>query len=194
MAMVKNAFEVLFRPSQSQTFQTIPHIPISQSSNKRKSGPEVYEQRSMLDPPPAKRRQSAVETKSLARELAPKPSNGSPGPTGSMTGKTPKKRGRPSKADVERNKAEAIAKGVIMAPMTTIPTGSPKLPVEEASGYAPIAPNPPMPMTGTFYDPTLKTSSETDAAEMHPGDSPGKKKRKPPVKPKVCDAFLMATF
>lgn len=184
MAMVKKAFEVLFRPSQSQTFQTIPHIPISQTSNKRKSGPEVYDQRSMHDPP-AKRRQSAVETKSLARELAPKPSNGSPGPTGSIAGKTPKKRGRPSKADVERNKAEAIAKGVIMAPIMTIPTGSPKIPGEEAGGYAAIAPNPPMAMTGTFYDPTIKSSSETEIAEMHQGDSPGKKKRKPPVKPKV---------
>jgi hypothetical protein len=48
----------------------------------------------------------------------------------------PKKRGRPSKADLERNKAEAVAKGVIMAPLITVRGDS------SPSGYVSINRNP----------------------------------------------------
>jgi hypothetical protein len=185
MAMCKKAFEMLHRPSQTPTFQAIPHVaPGAQISNKRKAGPESNDQRTMTDPVP-KRRQSTTETKSGTREIAPKPSNGSPGPVGSMTGKIPKKRGRPSKADVERNKQEAIAKGVIMAPIITLSTGSPQRPPDDTSGYAPIAPTPLTSTTGTFYDPTVRSTSEPESQESQPGDAAGKKKRRPPIKQKV---------
>lgn len=184
MAMCKNAYNTLCGLSHGQIFQ--PFVPMSEPhpSAKRKSDTNYYEQRSYVESP-AKRRQSAAEMKVAGRELAPKPSNGSPGPMGAAPGKVPKKRGRPSKADVERTKQEAIAKGVIMAP-DPVSTMSPKIALEGYSSY-PIAPAPPMATTGTFYDPTQRSTPDRDTSQpaLQSKDSPGKTKRKPAPKPKV---------
>jgi hypothetical protein len=191
VTMCKNAFSILFRPSQPPPpFHPIPHLPGPITTNKRKSGAEIYDPRAYVEPP-TKRRQSIIETKPGARELAPKPSNGSPSPMGSVPGKVAKKRGRPSKADVERNKAEAIAKGVIMAPTMTMATPSPQGAPDEVGSYSNLAPNLPTASKGTFYDPTLKGTFEVESPRPYPGDSPGKKKRKPPAKPKVRREFVV---
>lgn len=192
MAMCKQAFDNLCRQRQPQPFQPFSQISEPYSSVKRKSGMEFhsasYEQQRPYVEPAAKRRQSAAEPKVAGRELAPKPSNGSPGPMGAVPGKVPKKRGRPSKADQERQRQEAIAKGGIMAPATAIPfsTASPKAHAEEYNINYP-APTPTAMTTGTFYDPTQLSPPDGDTSQSTPQsrDSPGKTKRKPAPKPKV---------
>ena len=76
-----------------------------------------------------KKRKSGVETPNLARDLLPKPttSNGPQMPTmtSSPAPTSQKKRGRPSKADVERKQKEAIERGDIIPPasVTSSPAG-----------------------------------------------------------------------
>jgi hypothetical protein len=65
-----------------------------------------------------KKRKSGAETPSLARDLLPKPTTSSPAPI------SQRKRGRPSKADVECKQREAIERGDIIptAPVFTSPS------------------------------------------------------------------------
>lgn len=165
---------------------SVPHNP-----NKRKSAPEIYTQQPSAESA-SKRRQSGVEIIPGARELAPKPSNGSPSPMGALPGKPLKKRGRPSKADQERKHAEAIARGEVIAPTMTTQMGTFQAPSEEPSGYAPIAPSPSMVAPATTYESHLKEAGESEVKQTPPGDSPGKKKRKPPPRARVSKPFKVA--
>jgi hypothetical protein len=76
--------------------------------------------------PSPKRRQSGQENPpTSARDIRPKPTsaNGSPLPFTSATlpsAPQPKKRGRPSKADVELRQQEAIARGEVLPPPRTL--------------------------------------------------------------------------
>jgi hypothetical protein len=150
-------------------------------------------------------RKSGVETPTLARDLLPKPANPNPNggsPMSTMASSPPtttsqKKRGRPSKADVERKQREAIERGEIITPASQSPAGMPG-PDDSRSGYAPVTilPAPPgpretamgsmssnlspragsFPQMGMGHDPPASIGAEP----------PGKKRRpRPPPKPKV---------
>jgi hypothetical protein len=172
------AYENL-RTSQSSASSSLP--PPS-GSNKRKSGATE-----LLDPlsaaPAQKRRQSS--TNIIARELQPKPaSNGSPIPLVTPPAGTHiKKRGRPSKADVEQRQAEAIARGeVLPPPKTPAPKGgrqSTGLVEANTSGFAVIAPTPTM-GSGPLSEPSAQVPFQREQAGSPPLDASGKKKRARP--------------
>ncbi|KUJ18943.1 uncharacterized protein LY89DRAFT_667987 [Mollisia scopiformis] len=85
------------------------------ASRKRKPDSSTFDYPS---PPLMKRRQIGLETIPVARDIRPKPPNG-----GSMVSSTPythlKKRGRPSKTEVERRNVETMAKGLV-PPVQTV--------------------------------------------------------------------------
>lgn len=95
------------------------------SSIKRKSVPDNLE---ISTGPAQKRRQSGTDL-APARIIQPKPaSNGSPRPFPSpLSGALPKKRGRPSKADVEARHAEAIARGEVIPTARTLGPRNPQM-------------------------------------------------------------------
>jgi hypothetical protein len=150
----------------------------------------------MTNPQP-KRRQSGVETVTSARDIRPKPtsSNGSPHPFSSLPGQSAvptKKRGRPSKADVEERQREAILRGEVLPPPKAItPKGGKQAVTGEPSsaGYAAIAPmgSAPAPeLSGGVQCGPIEAAS-APATMVPAGDSPGKKKRAraAPRQPKV---------
>lgn len=159
--------------------------------------------------PQPKRRQSGVELVTSARDIRPKPtsSNGSPLMFPALPGQVTvpaKKRGRPSKADVEERQREAILRGeVLPPPKTTAPKGGAKQGISgepSSAGYATIAPMgfaPGSEMGGgiQYQSGPMEAASapppHSPAAMVPPGDSPGKKKRPraAPRQPKVS-AFL----
>lgn len=109
--------------SQAPAYSYSPRLPES-SSAKRKSGSETFD--SPYGPPSAKRRESGIESATEERRMSgidssiqsriiqPRPATaGSPRSYSPLTssGSVPKKRGRPSKADIEARNAEAIARG-----------------------------------------------------------------------------------
>jgi hypothetical protein len=100
-------------PSFAPSFA--PPAAASGSSSKRKSAPDNLDTTSAG--PSQKRRQSGSDA-IAARTIQPKPaSNGSPQSFSPLaSGQQPKKRGRPSKADVEARNAEAIARGEVIPP------------------------------------------------------------------------------
>lgn len=204
----KHAFSSLQHgpPSQLSTPQPFPQTflnpqPVysSSSGNKRQSmnlppGPGPDQKRP---------RKSGAETPTLARDLLPKPANPNGGsPMSTMASSPPtttsqKKRGRPSKADVERKQREAIERGEIITPASQSPAGMPG-PDDSRSGHAPVTilPAPPgpreramgsmpsnlspragsFPQMGMGHDPPASIGPE----------APGKKRRpRPPPKPKV---------
>lgn len=150
-------------------------------------------------------RKSGAETPTLARDLLPKPANPNGGsPMSTMASSPPatasqKKRGRPSKADVERKQREAIERGEIITPAAQSPAGMPG-PDDSRSGYAPVSilPAPPGPretvMGGIM--PSILSPRAGSFPQMVMGpDSPAsigaeptgkKRKPRPPPKPKVC--------
>jgi len=92
------------------------------SSSKRKLASEPFE--SSLGSSAPKRRQSGPDTIAVGRTIQPKPTSA---PTGSPQSFSPslpgqtgpqKKRGRPSKADIERRNRDALRKGEILAPLS----------------------------------------------------------------------------
>jgi len=99
----------------------------------------------------------------------------------------PKKRGRPSKKDVERKQQEAIARGDIIPPA---PSMGYQMPGEEVSvaGYAPIRPA----VTPTLqYAPSPGIPIEREIPES--AGSPGKRRRlkAAPKAPKVGSDFVV---
>jgi len=95
---------------------------------------------------PKKRRGPGLEGISTARNIQPRPPNGSPTPfspsaPGQPSSMGGKKRGRPSKKDLEIRQAEAIARGEIITPIKSAALETPKLPVhEDFKAFVPIAP------------------------------------------------------
>lgn len=90
----------------------------------------------------------------------------------------PKKRGRPSKKDVERKQAEAMARGDILAPVTATPLSGYGVQGEDVniSGYPPILPTPPAMGPGPMYGQSPSTPIEKETPEST-AVSPGKKRR-----------------
>ena len=144
--------------------------------NKRKPPPES------LDPstagPPAKRRTSGADSM-IARDILPKPASnhGSPSFNPSQPTAAPKKRGRPSKAAVERRQAEAIARGEVIPPKTLTPKPEKQGGVESVGGYPPIAP---MGFPGPASERPPQASFESRPYASPVEGSPGKKKRARP--------------
>jgi len=146
-------------------------VPSASSGIKRKSAPGAMEPFASAAGPPAKRRQSSGDPVSITRDIRPKPSNGSPLSMTSFPTQEPKKRGRPSKKDVERKQQEAIARGDIIPPA---PSMGYQMPGEEVSvaGYAPIRPA----VTPTLqYAPSPGIPIEREIPES--AGSPGKRRR-----------------
>jgi len=154
--------------------------------------------------PDTKRRKSGTETPTIARDILPKPSNGSPM---SMTTSSPatvsqKKRGRPSKADVERKQREAIERGDIIppAPVAAPPAGQQGQEEVRSGNFAPImiapapapARSPPAPITPAHVlSPQLGLEQGPTQPPVTMSGDPSGKKRKPrqPPKPKVGSLF-----
>ncbi|KAG4431690.1 hypothetical protein IFR05_012835 [Cadophora sp. M221] len=170
--------------SQSQSHNLpVPMSSVASSGIKRKSAPGTLEVFS--SGPPPKRRQSSGDPVVIARDIRPKPSNGSPlsSMTTSFPTPEPKKRGRPSKKDVERKQQEAIARGDILPPAPSMTTY--QVPGEDVSvsGYATILP---AVAPALHYAPSSGTPVERDIPES--AGSPGKKRR-PKATPKASKAI-----
>ncbi|KAH9216578.1 hypothetical protein DL95DRAFT_118718 [Leptodontidium sp. 2 PMI_412] len=193
----KDVFESLRSSPAAPTFQTqlqgqsqsqsqshnlpVPMSSVASSGIKRKSGPGTLEV--LSSGPPPKRRQSSGDPVIIARDIRPKPSNGSPlSMTPSFPTPEPKKRGRPSKKDVERKQQEAIARGDILPPAPSMTTY--QVPGEDVSGssYATILP---AVAPALHYAPSPGIPIERDIPES--AGSPGKKRR-PKAAPKASKA------
>ncbi|KAI6715746.1 hypothetical protein PZA11_002458 [Diplocarpon coronariae] len=123
--------------SQNQS-HPIPSTPIVSLKRKSLGNFEPF-----FSTAPAPKRRQSGDPISATRDIRPKPptSNGSPLSMTSFPTSEPKKRGRPSKKDVERKQAEAIARGDIIPPATVMPVGYAAC-EDFGSGYAPILPTP----------------------------------------------------
>ncbi len=136
---------------------------------------------------PAPKRRQSSDLVPAGRDIRPKPagSNGSPLSMTSFPTTEPKKRGRPSKKDVERKQAEAMARGDILAPVTSTPLSGYGVQGEEVniSGYPPILPTPPALGPSPIYGQSTGTPVEKGTPESTAG-SPGKKRR-PKATPKT---------
>ncbi|KIN05864.1 hypothetical protein OIDMADRAFT_49374 [Oidiodendron maius Zn] len=181
-----------------------PGPPIS-SAHKRKPPSETIESFAIAHPP--KRRQSAGETTtSTQRVIQPKPSNGqSPPLFPSPQPGQPKKRGRPSKAEVEARNADLVARGHVLPPPKT-PTPRSKPPElaprepdsmvqREASFFPARATMPPIMGPRTSEGPAPEPGIPFDhravqpsAVENEASDQPGKKKRRSGPKQAAKDA------
>jgi hypothetical protein len=143
--------------------------------------------------PSPKRRQSGQDNPPMsasARDIRPKPTsaNGSPLPFSSAPLPTatqpPKKRGRPSKADVEQRQAEAIARGEVLQPSRTMTpkTLKPNTMRDEPGrmGFTVIAPMAPIVPSN---DPTMPGSPyQSDPSSAAAAEAAEKKKRaRPPA-------------
>jgi hypothetical protein len=137
-------------------------------------------------------------TETLARNIFPKPSNGSPV---SMTTSLPvtvsqKKRGRPLKADVEHKQREAIERGVIIPP-TPVAAGHLGYDEFRSGNFAPIcncartrAARNPQVLKAPSQVPSLLMSNESVTTSLRSGDFPGKKRKsRQSPKPKVSSSF-----
>ena len=170
-----------------------------------------------LQPGPEQKRprKSGAETPTLARDLLPKPANPNGGSPMSTMSSSPaattsqKKRGRPSKADVERKQREAIERGDIIPPAPASqsqagPSGqddsrtsqTPKtiLPAPRPEEYPQNFGN-----TQSVLTPGHGPQMVLDHGSPAPigGEPPGKKRKpRPPPKPKVCGLidFLRAVL
>lgn len=189
MAICKIAFEGLLRSSQS--FQSMSHnIPVAfNNPHKRKSTPDAYSQQLAAEPAHKRRQPGTLDIIPGTRELAPKPYDGSLSPMGmgAKATATGRKRGRPSKQEQAKRQAELIASGDILPPVNLLQTQ-----VEETGSYASIAPNPSMLASGS--GPFVTNTITSDVQQIPPGDSPGKKKRKGPVKPRVSSISVWSTI
>lgn len=157
-----------------------PQLQSSGASTKRKSGPENLEPSSAAPTP--KRRQSGADSIGLTRSIQPKPSsNGSPQSFSPLVaGQQPKKRGRPSKADVEARNAEAIARGEVIPPPRTPGARNsqmiqfdPRSPTQRDLAPSPRILAPSAPIGGeasTGYFPTTTAGQVAAYAPMMAGD------------------------
>jgi len=106
----------------------------------------------------------------------------------------PKKRGRPSKKDVERKQAEAIARGEIIKPGLSTPISGQPVSGEDVNvggSYATILPTPPSLAPTHPYESSPKLPIEKDMLDTSAVDSPGKKKRpRPSSKSTKVSSFL----
>lgn len=165
-------------PSSSTT-----SIPAPAPERKRKSAPEALEP--FQAAPQSKRRQSGADN--MIR-IQPKPSsNGSPLSFSSApTTQLPKKRGRPSKADVEARNAAMIARGEVIKPRTPAPREPVGVdPATESGvssgGFGSLVPIAPMLQPAPTFEPSMSTGAsyqsgppEDDTIEA---DAPSRKKR-----------------
>ena len=131
-----------------------------------------------------------------ARDILPKlPSNySSPSSFNPSRATTaPKKRGRPSKADVEQRQAEAIARGEVIPPKTLTPKPEKQGGGESVGSYPAIAP---MISPGPAPERPPQTSFESRPYRSPVEDSPAKKKRARPGSKtgKVCRLIGVVGF
>ncbi|KAJ5038420.1 uncharacterized protein L3040_007282 [Drepanopeziza brunnea f. sp. 'multigermtubi'] len=184
MLLPRDAFEALrpSPPTQMYQFQahsqSLPALsPIIASAGIKRKSPGQLELFSPASDPKRRQSNDPVPT---ARDIRPKPppSNGSPLTMGSFHPSEPKKRGRPSKKDVERKQAEAIARGDIIPPATTTPLLGYASHNNEAgtSNYAPILPTPPSMTPAHVYGPTQSTPMRKGSPESA-AEVPGKRKQ-----------------
>jgi hypothetical protein len=174
---------------------SVSSLPAPPTERKRKSAPEALEP-SQAAPQP-KRRQSGADN--MIR-IQPKPSsNGSPLSFSTPpTTQQPKKRGRPSKADVEARNAAAIARGEVIAPPRT-PASRETIGGEAATesgiasgGFGGMVTIAPMIPPGPASEPSRSTGtpfqSGPNEGETGGRDVSGKKKRGRPGSrsSKVC--------
>ncbi|KAF4629839.1 hypothetical protein G7Y89_g8306 [Cudoniella acicularis] len=120
------AYDSLIQSGQPSPYSS---LSLPSTSQKRKSRSDSLEH--LMTGPPPKWRQSGTESISSARNIRPKPfsSGSSPPPFSSLPGPPatqPRKRGRPSKLDIELRQAEAIARGEVLPPRKTITQRSQK--------------------------------------------------------------------
>jgi hypothetical protein len=156
----------------------------------------------MSSGPDTKKRKSGAETPTLARDLLPKPttSNGPQMPTmtSSPAPTSQKKRGRPSKADVERKQREAIERGDIIPPASVASSPAGLQGQDDRPGATPVMI---LPAPSTRNPQSVVTPGHMLSPQMgveHPptptmsGEAPGKKRKpRPTPKPKVCSLFNM---
>lgn len=170
--------------------------PISSAPHKRKPPSEAVEHFAPGHPP--KRRQSAGETTTnMQRVIQPKPSSNGQSPPlfSSPQPGQPKKRGRPSKAEVEARNADLVARGHVLpppkapTPRSKPPELAPREP--EPAGHRdttffPARPTLP-PILGArpaegpaseFRSPFDHRSVQAGPVESEVSDQPGKKKRR----------------
>ena len=186
----------LQQQQQPQSF--LKQTPFPSTSNKRQA-------MNMISGSDSKRRKSGNETPTT-RDILPKPSNGSGSPL-TMTTPSPatsnqKKRGRPSKADVERKQREAIERGDIIPPALAAasPAGLQGQEEVRSGGFAPIMPalapapapvlarNPQGAMTpGHILSPQM--GMEQVPPVIMSADTGKKRRARPPPKPKVRGLF-----
>ncbi|KAE9378966.1 hypothetical protein N431DRAFT_149461 [Stipitochalara longipes BDJ] len=193
-------------PSQLSTPQPYPQTFLNPAPPVYTSSSSGKRQSMNLPPGPEQKRprKSGAETPTLARDLLPKPANPNGGSPMSTMSSSPaattsqKKRGRPSKADVERKQREAIERGDIIppAPPTQSQAGlsgqddnrpglTPKtiLPAPRPEDYSQPRGNPQSALTpGHAPQMVLEHGSPASMG----GEPPGKKRKpRPPPKPKV---------
>lgn len=154
-------------------------LPVPAPERKRKSAPEGLEP--FQAAPQPKRRQSGADT--MIR-IQPKPSsNGSPLSFSTPAATQPKKRGRPSKADVEARNAAAIARGEVIPPprinaaRESIGGEANAEATISSAGFGGLASIAPMAASGPLSEPRMSTSFQSGPSDAEPGDGPGKKKR-----------------
>lgn len=203
MRSCMDAWNALRSNSTPTYLQGPPGPQISSAPHKRKSPAEPTESFSPAHPP--KRRQSASDTTAGApRVIQPKPSaNGQSPPLFPLPQPgQPKKRGRPSKAEVEARNADLVARGYALPPSKTPtprskpPELAPREPESMAHrdaifperftpvSFAPTWSEAPVP------EPTISFDSRPIAgpSESTVSDQPGKKKGRGPAKPPQRDA------
>lgn len=152
-------------------------------------------------------RKSGAETPTLTRELLPKtvdPNGGSPMSTMASSPAattSQKKRGRPSKADVERKQREAIARGEVIPPGPQTSSQAGMLGQDDSRpGYSPVTILPAPPGQNLTAGKPQRTLSPAHSPSPQVGmghgsenpitstENPGKKKKpRLPSKPKVCN-------
>jgi hypothetical protein len=170
---------------QPQSFLVQP--PFLGASHKRQS-------MNTISGPDSKRRKSGTEAPTT-HNILPKPSNGSGSPL-AMTTPSPatsnqKKRGRPSKANVERKQREAIERGHIIPPDLAVasPAGLQGQDIR-LGGFAPIMPAPiPARNPQAAMAPGHILSPQMGMEQVPPvimsADTGKKRRARPPPKPKV---------
>lgn len=135
-----DAFDALRSQSPPSSYSHPQPSSAPASSSKRKLVPESFDSSTGSSAP--KRRQSGPDSITVARIIQPKPPSGAIGSPQPFSPPLPgqsvpqKKRGRPSKADIERRNRDALRKGEILAaPSEPAPKRAPvKMTIAEMGG------------------------------------------------------------
>lgn len=198
LSQCKGAFDSLRHlprpPSQLPTPQPQPQ-PFHTPNPVFTSAPNKRQSMTIMPGPDTKRRKSGAETPTSSHMMiAPKPSNGSQMAAMTSTPTTnsnQKKRGRPSKADVERKQKEAIERGEVILPS---PAASSPSVIQGQEGvrsgsFAPvtIALAPPGPSPQAVMTPAQLSSPQmaTEGQSMAVSGETGAKRRKPRLPPQA---------